>query len=61
MLPGKRYRPDEIVGILIRRIWWLIIPWALIAVVTGVVVRLLPDRFQSESIILVVPPRVPES
>jgi polysaccharide chain length determinant protein (PEP-CTERM system associated) len=61
VLPGKRYRPDEIAGILVRRIWWLIIPWAVVAVATGIVVRLLPDRFQSESIILVVPPRVPES
>jgi polysaccharide chain length determinant protein (PEP-CTERM system associated) len=61
MLPGKRYKPEELLQIVTRRIWFLIIPWLLTIVATVVVAKLLPDRFRSESIILVVPPRVPDS
>ena len=61
MLPGKRYKPEELIQIVTRRIWFLIIPWLLTAVGTVGFAKLLPDRFRSESIILVVPPRVPES
>jgi polysaccharide chain length determinant protein (PEP-CTERM system associated) len=61
VLPGKRYRPEDVLRIVTRRIWWLLIPWAVTAAATVVVARLLPDRFRSESIILVVPPRVPDS
>ena len=61
MLPGKRYKPEELLQIVRRRIWFLVIPWLLTVVATIVVAKLLPDRFRSESIILVVPPRVPDS
>jgi len=61
MLPGKRYKPEELIQIVTRRIWFLIIPWLLTVVATVGFAKLLPDRFRSESIILVVPPRVPDS
>jgi len=61
MLPGKRYKPEELIQIVTRRIWFLIIPWLLTIVATVGFAKLLPDRFRSESIILVVPPRVPDS
>jgi polysaccharide chain length determinant protein (PEP-CTERM system associated) len=44
-----------------RHKWWVVIPTVLIASVTAVVALMLPDRYLSETLILVVPQRVPES
>ena len=60
MLPGKQFKPEDVLAILRRRIWILLVPAALIAVGTAVVARKLPDRFRSEAVILVVPQQVPE-
>ena len=61
MLPGKTLTPEDILGILRRRIWLLLVPLAVVAALTAVVSRILPDRYKSETLILVVPQRVPES
>ena len=61
MLPGKKYTPEEVVQILRRRVWVLLLPIALIGALTAVVVRKLPDRYRSEALIVVVPQRVPEA
>src|SRR4026209_2942718 len=61
MLPGKKYTPEEILAILRRRVWWLLLPFAVVSASAGVVARLLPDLYQSDTLILVVPQRVPES
>ena len=61
MLPGKRYTPEDVVQILRRRIWLLLLPLAIVAAATAVVARKLPDRFRSEALIVVVRQRVPES
>ena len=61
MLPGKVYRPEDILLILRRRIWFLLVPFAFIAAATAVVSRKLPDLYRSDTLILVVPQRVPES
>ena len=61
MLPGKKYTPEDILQILRRRIWVLLVPFAVIAAGTAVYTRYLPDRFLSESLVMVVPQRVPEA
>jgi len=61
MLPGKTLTPEDMLGILRRRIWLVLVPLAVVAATTAVVSRLLPDRYKSETLILVVPQRVPES
>ena len=61
MLPGKKYTPEEILAILRKRVWWLLVPFAVVSASAGVVARLLPDLYQSDTLILVVPQRVPES
>jgi len=61
MLPGKAYKPEDILQILLRRIWLLLVPLAVVGAATAVVVHKLPDRFRSETVLLVVPQRVPES
>jgi polysaccharide chain length determinant protein (PEP-CTERM system associated) len=61
MLPGKQYKPEDIVQILRRRIWFVLLPFAVVAAGTAVGAKLLPDLYRSETLILVVPQRVPES
>ncbi len=60
MLPGKKYTPEDILHILKRRVWLLVVPFALVSAAVAVYVRRLPDLYRSETLILVVPPRVPE-
>ncbi len=61
MLPGKTYAPEEFASIAYRRKWAIVLPFILIAVVTVVVAHFLPNRYRSETVILVVPQQVPES
>jgi polysaccharide chain length determinant protein (PEP-CTERM system associated) len=61
VLPGKKYSPEEWLAIVWRYKWALFIPAVVIAAATAVVAVLLPDQYRSETLILVVPQRVPES
>jgi polysaccharide chain length determinant protein (PEP-CTERM system associated) len=61
MLPGKKYQPEDILRIVKRRLWILLVPVAVIGAGTAVWSRYLPDRFRAETVILVVPQKVPES
>jgi protein tyrosine kinase modulator len=60
MLPGKSYNPEDILRIVRTRIWVLLVPFALVSAATALIVHGLPDRYRSETVILVVPQRVPE-
>jgi polysaccharide chain length determinant protein (PEP-CTERM system associated) len=61
VIPGKKYTPVDIAAILWRRKWILLIPTLVIGLATYLVVRTMPNRYKSETLILVVPQRVPES
>jgi polysaccharide chain length determinant protein (PEP-CTERM system associated) len=61
MLPGKKYTPEDVLSILKRRFWLLIVPLAVIGASTAVVGKALPDLYRSDTLILVVPQRVPEN
>ena len=61
MLPGKTYAPEDFVAIALRRKWAIILPFVIIALGTIVVAHFLPNRYRSETVILVVPQQVPES
>jgi polysaccharide chain length determinant protein (PEP-CTERM system associated) len=61
MLPGKKYAPEDFVAILRRRAWLVAVPFVLVSVGTLAGSQYLPDRYRSETLILVVPQRVPES
>ena len=61
MLPGKKYTPEDMAWMVWRRKWLVIVAFLLIFAGTAVTAFLLPDRFRSETLILVVPQRVPES
>ncbi len=61
MIPGKQYTPADLVHIA-RRNWWLVLlPFVVITTATCIVATYLPNRYRSETLILVVPQRVPES
>jgi len=61
VLPGKTYAPEDFVRIASRHKWAIILPFVIIAVSTIVVAHYLPNRYRSETVILVVPQQVPES
>jgi polysaccharide chain length determinant protein (PEP-CTERM system associated) len=61
MLPGKKYNVDDIVRTLRRRLWLLLLPPAIGLFVALVVSAGLPNLYQSETLIAIVPQRVPDS
>lgn len=59
MLPDQKYLPEDILRILWRGRWLIVLP-AVIGLVAGVVVSgHLPEKYRSETMILVVPQRIP--
>lgn len=60
MLPGKKYKPEDIAAILRKHIWWVLVPFALVSAGTAAVARKLPDRYYSEATVRVVPQQVPD-
>ena len=61
MIPGKKYTLADYEHIAWRRRWLILVPFLVVAIGTVVVVQLLPNRYRSETTILVVPQRVPEN
>jgi polysaccharide chain length determinant protein (PEP-CTERM system associated) len=61
MLPGKAYTPEDVLRILRKRVWIIVVPWAVVSAATAVIASLLPDMYRSTALIQVVPPQVPES
>ncbi len=61
MLPGKKYQPEDLLRLVRRRVWVIVVPFAALTLATLVVSRFLPNRYRSETLIMVVPQRVPET
>ncbi len=61
MLPGRKYTPEDIASIAWRRKWILVSVVSLLTTAAIFVSMRLPDLYRSETLILVVPQRVPES
>jgi polysaccharide chain length determinant protein (PEP-CTERM system associated) len=61
MIPGKTYTSEDFLRIAWRRKWVILIPFLVASVATYVIVKRLPNRYQSKTLILVVPQRVPDS
>jgi polysaccharide chain length determinant protein (PEP-CTERM system associated) len=57
----RRYTPDEIMRLLLRRRWLLLVPFACGAAGAPLLARLAPERYRSEALILVIPQRVPDN
>ncbi|HYE86792.1 MAG TPA: GNVR domain-containing protein [Vicinamibacterales bacterium] len=61
MIPGKQYSFETLLQVARRRKWLILLPALLIGMVGGAIVYYLPNLYRSETLILVVPQRVPES
>ena len=61
MIPGRRYTPADIWALAVRFRWLIVLPWLAIAAVVVAFAQTLPDKYRSESLIQVVPQRVPQS
>jgi polysaccharide chain length determinant protein (PEP-CTERM system associated) len=61
VIPGKKYKSDDVLRILWRYRWAILLPWIAVTAATFGVARALPNKYKSETLILVVPQRVPES
>jgi polysaccharide chain length determinant protein (PEP-CTERM system associated) len=61
MIPGHKYSPQDVLDAVLRRKWLLICPVIVFGVAAFLITRSLPNLYRSETLILVVPQRVPES
>jgi polysaccharide chain length determinant protein (PEP-CTERM system associated) len=61
MLPGKKYSPEEIARIVVRRAWIIVLVLVLCSGVTYAVSKRLPDKFRSETLIMLIPQRIPDA
>ena len=61
MLPGKKYTPEDIVRIAFRRSWLIAIPLIVATSIAVVYSKRLPNRYRSETLIMLSPQRIPDS
>jgi polysaccharide chain length determinant protein (PEP-CTERM system associated) len=61
VIPGKQYSFDTLVQVARRRKWLILLPALLIGLIGAGLVAFMPNVYRSETLILVVPQRVPES
>ena len=61
MVPGRKFTPDEIVSIVLRRKWLIVLPFAVGIIGSQFAVRRLPHVYRSETLIQVIPQQIPES
>ncbi len=61
MLPGQTITPQEIIRVVLRRRWLILLPFALGLSVAPFVADRIAPLYKSETLIMVVPQRVPDS
>ena len=61
MLPGRKYTPEDIARLLVRRLWLILPPMAIGLAAGTFMFRHLPKLYRSETLISVEPQRVPDS
>jgi polysaccharide chain length determinant protein (PEP-CTERM system associated) len=61
MLPGRKYTPEDTVRLVWTRRWFLVVPMVVCSFAALVVSALLPDMFESDMLIQIIPQRVPDS
>ena len=61
MIPGQTYSPEDVLEAVRRRKWLMICPVVVLGLAAFLITRSLPNLYKSETTILVVPQRVPES
>ena len=58
--PGKPFHIDDYIEILLRRIWYIMIPFVVISIGTVLYALYAPREYQATTLILVTPQKVPE-
>jgi polysaccharide chain length determinant protein (PEP-CTERM system associated) len=61
VLPGKTLTPKDVVGVLLCRRWLILLPFAIGLAGAPFVAKRIPAVYKSETLIMVVPQRVPDS
>jgi polysaccharide chain length determinant protein (PEP-CTERM system associated) len=61
MLPGKSLTTADVISALTRHRWLILFPLAIGLAIVPAIARYLPETFRSETLILVIPQRVPDS
>ena len=61
MIPGKAYKPEDFVAIVWQRKWLILTCFVVVTAGTLLWSRSLPNLYRSETVILVVPQRVPDA
>ena len=61
MLPGKTYTPEEILRLLKKHKWLVILPFVVGLTAATLVSRGLPERYRSQTLIMVVPQRISQA
>jgi polysaccharide chain length determinant protein (PEP-CTERM system associated) len=61
VLPGKQYTPEEIVRIALRRAWLILLTLGVGAGMAAAVSKYLPNKFRSETLIMLIPQRIPQT
>lgn len=59
MIPGKKYRPEDFLQLAWKRKWLILIPFLVFALGGVIYAYSQPNRYRSETLIMVVPQRVP--
>lgn len=54
----KEIKPEDIIEIILRRRWWIIIPFCLTIIVGIILAFTLPKYYEAETLILIQPPKV---
>jgi protein tyrosine kinase modulator len=61
VIPGKQYTPEILLDVAQRRKWLIILPTIAVATAVILITAYLPNLYRSDTLILVVPQRVPEA
>ena len=61
MLPGTQYSPEDILRLILRNVWFIVVPIAVGTAMAVVVGERLPKKYRSETMIMVVPQRISEA
>jgi len=61
MLPGKTYTPEDVLAIVRKRIWLLLVPMAVATAIVALLAQRLPNVYRAETQVLVVAQRVPDT
>ncbi len=59
MLPGKQYTPEDLLGLVWRYRWFILLPTIATTAIGAAVAYKMPNKYKSETLVLVVPQRIP--